>query len=92
MNDRIISALKTDAEKQAPVEVETASTPAPEPQKGTSIVTTSEELQAYYIIKSILYGKIQIDKLSYKDTESYFGIIYDNNIRKWICRLDFFRK
>lgn len=92
MNDRIISALKTDAEKQSPIEAEDSaqnSSSETSLTKESNIVTTNDELQAFYIIKSMLYGKIPIEKLSYKDTESYFGILFDNNIRKWICRIDF---
>lgn len=28
------------------------------------------------------------DKITYKDTESYFGVLIDNNTWKWICRLN----
>ncbi|HEX2938726.1 MAG TPA: endonuclease, partial [Ruminiclostridium sp.] len=39
------------------------------------------------IIKSILHAKFETSHITYKDTESYFGILYDGNTRKWICRL-----
>lgn len=51
------------------------------------INTTSEELEGYAIIKSILRADINPDDINYKDTETYFGILYQNNTRKWICRL-----
>lgn len=51
------------------------------------IITTNEELEAYAIIKSILRPVIDISRISFKDTESYFGILADDNTRKWICRL-----
>lgn len=91
MNDRIISALKTDAEKQTPAEVESVLAEPADPviTKESNIITTETEMEAFYIVKSILRGKLPIDKLTYKDTESYFGILYDNNTRKWICRFDF---
>ena len=28
-----------------------------------------------------------LKNIIYKDTESYFGILFTNNVRKWICRL-----
>ncbi|MGL4997894.1 MAG: hypothetical protein ACRC5T_02725, partial [Cetobacterium sp.] len=31
----------------------------------------------------------QIDKITFKDTLSYFGILFEDNTRKWICRLYF---
>jgi predicted type IV restriction endonuclease len=45
------------------------------------------ELEAYAIIKSILHEAFEPNHITYKDTESYLGILYDNNSRKWICRL-----
>lgn len=88
MNDRIISALKTDAQKKPDTEAEQV-TPANEPdvEPENSITTTEEELEAYYIVKSILRGTVPPEKITFKDTGAYFNVLYDNNIRKWICRL-----
>lgn len=58
------------------------------PEKHTSnIVTTEEELEAYFIIKSLLSDVVGIRDITYKDTESYINILYKANTRKWICRL-----
>jgi predicted type IV restriction endonuclease len=54
----------------------------------SKIVTTFEELEAFAIVKSIIRSEVNLDRVSSKDTESYFGILLDNNVRKWICRLD----
>ncbi len=51
------------------------------------IVTTAEELESYYIVKSILAELIPPKDLHYKDTYSYFGILYENKVTKWICRV-----
>jgi len=51
------------------------------------IVTTNEELESYYIVKSILSEYINPSDLYYKDTYSYFGILYQNKVTKWICRV-----
>ncbi|KIL06619.1 endonuclease [Clostridium botulinum] len=51
------------------------------------IITTNDELEGFAIIKSILRSVINPNDITYKDTESYFGILYKNNTRKWICRL-----
>lgn len=51
------------------------------------IITTAEELEGYAIVKSILRSTVDLSHITYKDTESYFGILFDNNTRKWICRL-----
>lgn len=53
--------------------------------------TTQEELEGLGIVKSILIEQLgkDISRIEYKDTISYFGILLDGNIRKWICRLRF---
>ena len=54
----------------------------------SKIVTTEEELQAFNIVRAILSESVNLDKIYYRDTESYFGILYENNNRKPICRLN----
>ncbi len=41
------------------------------------------------IVKTILRQKIDKNRISYRDAQSYFSIILDNNNRKPICRLYF---
>lgn len=53
-------------------------------------VTTEEELAGYSIVKSIALEVLEnLDRITYKDTLSYFGVLFEDNIRKWICRLYF---
>ena len=85
MNDKITMALKSEEARQKDESLSTVVEPEPEQP---SIVTTQDEIEAFYVVKSILHGVISADRLSYKDTESYISILLDNNIRKWICRLD----
>lgn len=58
-----------------------------EDESGNNIVTTEEELEAYYIVKAILSKYIDIERISYSDKESYFAIILDDRITKWLCRI-----
>lgn len=78
-----VSGIKqpdTSAEPEIPVEEV--------PEKRTpNIVTTEEELEAYFIIKNLLSGIADMHDITYKDTESYINILYKANTRKWICRL-----
>lgn len=53
----------------------------------SKIVTTEEEMEAYYIIKSILRHTIPVDQITYRDAQTYFAIFIDNNNRKTVCRL-----
>ena len=35
----------------------------------------------------MLVDVVPLESISFKDTETYFGILLDNNTRKWICRI-----
>lgn len=86
MNDRIKSALENNKPTEQSKDEETAI--AEEDEKNTSKVnTTIQELESFFILKSILKEIIPANRITYKDTESYFGILLDNNTWKWICRL-----
>jgi len=51
--------------------------------------TTEEELEAFRIVKAILREKISLERISDRDTQSYFGVLLDDNNRKPICRFHF---
>lgn len=63
----------------------------PEKSEDDGIITTPEELETYSIVKVVLKDAISPDRLYYRDNRSYFNIIIDNNIRRWIIRV-FFEK
>lgn len=78
VNNRLTAAITKDEEPEEIV----VETPV------SKIVTTEDEIQSYLIVKGILVGTVNIDDIVYRDTESYFGILYKNNNRKPICRLN----
>ena len=51
------------------------------------MITTPEELEAFMIVKTILRQKITATRVTYRDAQSYFAILLDDNNRKTICRL-----
>jgi predicted type IV restriction endonuclease len=59
------------------------------PDNENRAVTTEEELQGYYIVKAIVCAVIDAERISCRDTLSYFGVLCDDNNRKPICRLHF---
>ena len=85
MNDKIKSALDTSSNESAAPEapIEPGATAGPE----SKIVTTEEELEAYFLIKNLLRDLVPYSDINYKDNESYMAVLYKNNTRKWICRL-----
>lgn len=64
----------------------------PQDTAQSKIVTTEEELEGFYIMKSILRDVLPSSRISYKDTQSYFAIIIDNKPYKTISRLFFDRE
>jgi hypothetical protein len=53
------------------------------------IVTTDEELQSFYIVKSILRENMDLNRIFIRDKKNYCGILLDDNNRKPICRMYF---
>ena len=51
------------------------------------VVTTEEEMEGYMIVKTILRQKVGAKRITYRDAQSYFVILLDDNNRKTICRL-----
>lgn len=85
MNKKITSALKTESEDKE----DTQTDDAQKEVAATKIVTTQEELESFYIIKGLLAGIVDMADITHRDTESYFGILYQDNNRKPICRVNF---
>lgn len=79
VNDRLQSALKKETEPIA--EDETLV------EEESKVVTTEEETEAFHIVRSIVRTKIDLSRVHARDTQSYFGILLDDNNRKPICRL-----
>lgn len=88
-SDLITERLKTALTKEDEVAKEQDSKSAVpiaiEPEN--KIETTVEEMEAFMIIKSILRQKIDIKRISYRDAQSYFSVVLDDNNRKIVCRL-----
>ncbi len=79
VNDRLKSALHK--EEQTIVQEQEES------QEEIKIITTEEETEAYHIIRSIIRTTIDANRIIARDTQSYFGILLDDNNRKPLCRL-----
>lgn len=93
VNDKLNAALKTtnsdnDAQKEAAATTETV-IKSPKKDEEPKITTTEQEIEGYAIVKILIKDTIAEDRISYRDNLSYFNILIDNNIRKWVCRLGF---
>ncbi|MCC7449628.1 MAG: type I restriction enzyme HsdR N-terminal domain-containing protein [Anaerolineae bacterium] len=102
INEQINARLKSAAvpDVRAPVEQPTTeSAPATTATGGAAvqpanggerqILTTAEELEAFYIIKAILRDVVEAKRIVMRDAQSYCAILLDDNNRRPICRLYF---
>ncbi|MCI6649325.1 MAG: type I restriction endonuclease [Lachnospiraceae bacterium] len=79
VNDEVNRRIKSAINEQE--EAEEQEEPAPK------IVTTKEEIQSFFIVRGILAGTVPVEDITYKDTASYFNILYQSNSWKPICRI-----
>ena len=98
INDRINDRLKFAMSEEA---TSSAHSPKDESEKSPQdvennnnvsndgIVTTDDEMEAYYIVKSILRETTDVNRIFMRDKKSYCGILLDDNNRKPICRFYF---
>jgi hypothetical protein len=94
INERLKSAM-SGAIPQALVPVPTASGGTdplvPGDESDDKIITTLEELEGYHIVRALVRSVVDAKRIVQRDTQSYFGILLDDNNRKPICRLHFNR-
>lgn len=103
ISDRLKSALQTQEDISAQQQPTPQAQPAQQPQQpqqqdnttqdntdtASKIVTTQEEMEGYLIVKAILREKIDVNRISYKDSQTYFAIYLDDNSWRPIARLYF---
>ncbi len=96
LNERINTRLQTALKQVEPVG-QFSQTDIDEGEEDDSdvtvekreVVTTEEEIEGYFAIKSILREHIDVHRIHIRDTKSYCGILLDDNNRKPLCRLRF---
>ncbi|MBS1638170.1 MAG: type I restriction enzyme HsdR N-terminal domain-containing protein [Bacteroidetes bacterium] len=84
ITERLKTALTKEDEK---AKQEEALQAEQEKEDENKVVTTEEELEGFMIVKTILRQKINASRVTYRDAQSYFAILLDDNNRKTICRL-----
>ena len=85
---KLEGALEVNKSEETKIEISPEQTEETQDKKH-NIVTTEEEIRGLAVVKSLLHGEVELSRIAYKDTNNYFNILLDNNIRKWICRLYF---
>ena len=85
ISERLKTALKTESTQE---ETAISQEEQIEAEKSGTI-TTEEELEGFMLIKAILREVVDVSRVTYRDAQTYFAIIFDNNNRKPIIRLYF---
>ena len=94
INDRLKSAMSGAIQ---PALASLPSVPAgtdpvdPRDESDDKVLTTLEELEGYHIVRALVRSVVDAKRIVQRDTQSYFGILLDDNNRKPICRLHFNR-
>lgn len=84
VSNKLSSALTNTEQSNKEIEI---------PEEPVSkIVTTESELESFYIVRSILSEVLLVEDIVHRDAESYFSILYKDNNRKPICRINLDKK
>lgn len=87
LSEIITERLKSALSKESAENRVSSESQEEEISENPKIVTTEEEMEAFLVIKSILRKQVAVDRIAYRDAQSYFAILLDDNNRKTICRL-----
>lgn len=86
LNDMFKAAIENaKAKEQEELDNQAAATKETLVEK-PAIVTTEEELEAFFLVKFLLKDAVDVKRICYKDTTRYLGVLLDNNATKWVCR------
>ncbi|MBA1236778.1 restriction endonuclease [Pseudomonas stutzeri] len=98
INERLKSAMTGNVKPVLPSQAaQEAQQPTPKPRdedeaEKTKIDTTMEEIEGFNIIKAIVRSDVDVKRIAARDTQSYFGVLLDDNNRKPLARLHFNRQ
>lgn len=93
INDRLKSALSGSAPVAigTPAEIDSKDTSADQAPAEDKVQTTPDEIEGFHIVKAIIRSVVDSKRIVMRDTQSYCGILIDDNNRKPVCRLHFNR-
>jgi hypothetical protein len=92
VNERLKSAMSgAPASAPAAQPVNEGSEASGDEPVEDKVVTTLDEMEGFHIVKAIVRSVVDAKRIGMRDTQSYCGILLDDNNRKPICRLHFNR-
>ena len=87
VNERLKSALEGEQSAETTADPSVEDVP-PETERQT-IVTTEEEIEGFYVVKSSVREVLDVGRVFMRDTQTYCGVLVDDNNRHPICRMWF---
>ena len=92
INQRLQSAITKGSTADPPIEVdEVDSDELSDEEIESRIVTTEEELEGFFTVKSIVREVVAPTRIVHRDNINYMSVVLDNSKFKQICRLHFNR-
>jgi hypothetical protein len=95
VNDRLKSAMSgvimPSYAVEAPIAGAGTAAEAKADDAEDRVITTLDELEGFHIVKAIVRTAVDAKRIIHRDTQSYFGVLLDDNNRKPVCRLHFNR-
>lgn len=93
ISERLKSALAEESSESTVQRRETKDEQIVEPPTaeapGREVVTTREELEAFYVVKAILRDVVDVKRIYMREAMSHCSVFLDNTNRKPICRFRF---
>ena len=89
INERLMSALEGSAAEDSREDSDEKEKKEVSEDPTSRIITTEEEIEGFYVVKSIVSEIIDANRVFMRDTIRYCGILLDDTNRKPICRLWF---
>lgn len=86
INERLTSAMIAP---QQPEKADGGGEGRQQEEPENKVVTTEEEHEGFHLVKAILRKTVDPKRIIMRDTQSYCGVLLDDNKRKPICRLHF---
>lgn len=89
VSDKISDRLKVALADNRDASAEPVEPVIPLQVEEEKVLTTSEEWEAFYIVRAILREVTDPKKVTIRDAQTYCAVLYDDNNRKPICRFYF---
>lgn len=89
INQRFQSALSADSPTPPIEQSPTPSAAQKDAVHEEKVLTTTDELEAFYTVKAIVHADVNPRRVFMRDVQSYCGVLLDNNNRKPLCRIYF---